>query len=480
MMDKDVLHVDRFGKTLVHPIAALILALAIIILFGSPRKYASWAFIIISCFIAQAQRIHVIGLDFTFLRILACLGIVRVFVRDEVKGFKFNQVDYAVIAFTLARCLFSLVHKTQTVVVGGESQGGSMAVYGETVDFWGMYFFIRCTIRDFDDLKAMMYGFMTIAIPVAMSFIYEHKAQVNIFGIFRTSGEVTVTRSREGVLRCMGAYSHPILAGCFWAVQMPLMGAYIKQKGHIKIFPLIGIAAASIVILSTGSSSGIAATGVAFMGGCLFIFRKRMRLIRWSVFLGLVTLQLVMARGAAHILARVNVVGGSTGYYRFKLIDQFVSHWREWVVAGSTKGTSTWDVPMYDIVNYYVNLGFAGGILLLFLIFWVFNRAFKQAGKSMESAGSDIEGQLIGWACGVSVFVHLIQFMVVSYYGQIQMTWYFSLALVSVTAGVMANRGYGFPVMFGRPADPLARLAARPPGYPRYPQNPQPVRVQGR
>jgi hypothetical protein len=259
---------------------------------------------------------------------------------------------------------------------------------------------------------------------------------------------------------------------------MPLMGAYIKQKGHIKIFPLIGIAAASIVILSTGSSSGIAATGVAFLGGCLFLFRKRMRLIRWSVFLGLVTLQLVMARGAAHILARVNVVGGSTGYYRFKLIDQFISHWRDWFVSGSTKGTASWDVPMYDIVNYYVNLGFAGGILLIFLIFWVFNRGFKQVGKGMESAGDDVEGQLIAWATGVSLFVHLIQFMVVSYYGQIQMTWYFSLALVSVTAGAMAKQGYGFPVMFGRQADPLSRLAnGRPGGYPQYPQ---PVRMQGR
>ena len=35
--------------------------------------------------------------------------------------------------------------------------------------------------------------------------------------------EITVVR--EGRLRCQGAFAHPILAGCFWAEQLPLIAA---------------------------------------------------------------------------------------------------------------------------------------------------------------------------------------------------------------------------------------------------------------
>ena len=476
--DKYNFHNTKFDTTVVHPVAALILAASIAWLLFSSRKYAVWPFIIIACFVTQLQRITLGGLDFTFLRILVVFAFVRLLMRDEIKGFKFNGLDYAVIAFSIGRIAFSLIRKSASVGYAPGQQTGALQIYGQTMDFWGMYFYFRCVVRDFDDLRHTMYGFMAAAIPVALSFIYEAVALRNLYAPFR-GGDSDITRSRDGVLRCMGAYSHPILAGCFWAVLMPLLGAFIRQKGRIKIFPLVGIAAASVTIVLSGSSSPIAATGIAFVGGCLFLFRKRIRLIRWAVFLGLVTIQLVMARGAAHLLARVNIIGGSTGYYRFKLIDQFLGHWSDWWLSGSSKGTSNWDVPMYDIVNYYVNLGLSGGVVMLFLIALLFNRAFKNTGEAMKSAGGDVEGELIAWACGVSVFVHLIVFMVVTYYGQIEMTWYFSLAMTAVTAGAARPQGYGFPVMFGRQTDPLSRLAARPMGYPQQ-GYPRPLGVQGR
>jgi hypothetical protein len=276
----------------------------------------------------------------------------------------------------------------------------------------------------------------------------------------------------------MAAYSHPILAGLFWALLMPYFGAFIKQRGKIKFFPLLAIVCAAVTIILSGSSTPIAAAGVAFIGGCLFLLRKHIRLIRWGVFLFLVALQLVMARGAAHVLSRINIIGGSTGYYRFKLIDQFISHWKEWFWSGSSKGTSTWEVQMYDIVNYYVNLGFSGGIWLILLITWVFVRAYKNVGESMRNA-PDTESKLIAWATGVAVAVHMIAFMVVSYYGQIDMMWYFSLAMTTVGAGAVMQQqqSYGFPVLFGQNPDPLSRLAARPPMGMGYPQGYRPIRT---
>lgn len=467
-----------FGTTFVHPVALVILAVALIIMFTSPRKYAVWPFIIIACFVAQAQRITVAGLDFPFLRLLVVFGAIRLLIRDEITGYRFNRLDWAVLAFGCGRMLFSYIGKTggvSAVSLGGEKPG-ALQTYGQVFDFWGMYFYFRCVVRDFNDLRHAIFGFMVVSIPTAAAFIYEYVTETNLFAAFRgSSGQA---RSRDGILRCMAAYSHPILGGLFWALLMPYFGAMIKQNGRIKFFPIVAIICGATTIILSGSSTPIAAAGVAFIGGCMFLLRNHMRLIRWGVFLFLVTLQLVMARGAAHVLSRINIVGGSTGYYRFKLIDQFISHWKEWFWLGSSKGTSTWDVPMYDIVNYYVNLGFSGGIWMILLITWVFVRAYKNVGENMRAA-PDTENKLLAWATGVAVVVHMISFMVVSYYGQIDMMWYFSLAMTAVGVGAVMHQpqAYGFPVMFGPQGDALSRLAGRPPMGVGYPQGYRQIRT---
>jgi hypothetical protein len=451
------------NSTVLHPVAGIILAAMVLMMLGVQRRYAIWPLIVIACFIPQAQRIAIAGLDFTFLRIMVVFAVLRIMLWGEYREFKFTHLDLSVLVFALLRVVWGELFKSSGPAGPGvPAETGSMQKYGTAMDMLGMYFYFRCVVRDFDDLKSATYGFMWASIIVCATFVYEGVSGTNPFGPMRGVGTVVEARERDGVLRLTGAYSHPILAGIFWAAVLPYMGAFIKQKGRIHWLPLVAIACAGVTIILTGSSSPVMAAGVAFIGGCLFLVRGHIRLIRWCVFLGLVALQITMAKGAAHVLSRITIFGSSTGYYRFKLIDQFIANWKDWFLVGSKTGTANWDIPMYDIVNFYVILGLSGGITMLILITWVFNRAYKSAGQAMDSAGPDTEGQLIGWATGVAVCVHMISFLVVTYFGQVLMTWYFALAVTAIRSRAMGRGRNPIMTMLGRRADPLAQLAARP------------------
>ena len=426
--------------------AVLLLSLMCVAILFVPRRQAVWPMIVIGCFITQAQRINIATLDFTMLRVIIVFSFLRLLIRNEFTGLKFNKVDLMVIIFMSTRIIWSFARQKQGVT--------SIQSLGEAMEMWGFYFYFRCVVRDLDDLRGAMIGFMLVSIPVAIAFIYEATALHNPFSFF--GGVSEVTRARDGKLRCMGAYSHPILAGCYWAALLPYMGAMIKRKGRITYLPLLAIVCSTVIILLTSSSTPVMWAGVGFLGGCLFIYRKRMRLIRWWVGITMVITHFMISKGLWFILARINVFGGSTGYYRFKLIDQFIEHYKEWFWAGTLLGTSTWEVPMFDIVNYYVYLGLTGGILILIIMVMLLVASFKNVGRGLKTT-TNVEDELMVWATGVSMFVHMVMFLVIFYFGQINMVWYFSLAVTSVSG---ANAAY--PVAFGRRnMDPLKRLATR-------------------
>ncbi len=427
--------------------AALLVAAMCAWLLFSNRRQAVWPLIVVSCFITQAQRINIATLDFTMLRVMVVFCFIRVFSRNEWQGLRMNKLDWMMIIFMSTRIVWSFARQKQGVT--------SIQTLGEAMEMWGFYFYFRCVVRDLDDLRGAATGFMLASIPIAIAFIYEATALRNPFAFF--GGVSEVTRARDGKLRCMGAYSHPILAGCFWAALLPYFGAMIKRNGRITYLPFVAILCSTVIILLTSSSTPVMGAGFAFIGGCLFVYRRRMRLIRWWVFITMIVTHFMVSKGLWFVLARINVFGGSTGYYRFKLIDQFIEHYKEWFWAGTLLGTSTWDVPMFDIVNYYVYLGLTGGILILILITMLLVQAYKNVGRALKTTTNQ-EDELMAWATGVSIFTHMLMFFVVFYFGQINMIWYFSLAVTSVS-----GRGAMFPVAFGRRhADPLKRLAARP------------------
>ena len=81
-----------------------------------------------------------------------------------------------------------------------------------------------------------------------------------------------------------------------------------------------------------------------------------------------ILLDLVMKAPAYYIIARADIIGGSTGWHRAALIDSAIRHLNEWWLIGTdytrnwmVTGVS-WSADNTDITNHYLYLGVLGGL----------------------------------------------------------------------------------------------------------------------
>jgi hypothetical protein len=418
-MDEYVVGVaDWHNTTTIHPLGVFVTLSLGVLLVLTPRHYAIAPMVLLACFIPSAQRLVVMGADFDLLRILVLFAWVRLLVRNEFQGFIWNRLDTMVVAWMFSGIfIYTLAYGTQSAFVNR---------CGWAFDGFGMYFFFRSMLRDWKDIEFLICALILISFPLAIAFCWERLTGRNMFSIFGGVPETTVVR--DGKLRCQGAYSHAILAGCFWVVTMPWMIAQVVNGR--KWMGLAGIGAAMVVVVNCSSSTPILALGFMVLGVSLYFARDYLRVIRWGFLLLLVVLHLVMNNPVWHLLARVNVVGGSTGWHRFRIMDATINNFSEWWLLGE-KDPMSWGVwEMRDITNQYILEALRGGLLTLTCYIIMIGVAFGLVGKSLRSCGDETSKRVLVWSIGTSLFVHVCIYFSVSYFGQIIMLWYLTLAMI--------------------------------------------------
>jgi hypothetical protein len=250
-----------------------------------------------------------------------------------------------------------------------------------------------------------------------------------LFSIF--GGVDAITPVREGRLRCQGAFSHAILAGCFWASLMPLFAAYWWKGAKQKVWAIVGLITSSIVVICCASSTPVMGVIAVVIGGGMFLLRRHMRLVRWAIVLILVGLHMVMQSPVWHLIARVSAVGGSTGWHRYYLINQAIVNFSDWWLTGCSGYTVlSWGVFAGDVTNQYILEGLRGGFLTLCLFVILIAIAFREVGKLWRLQSWYPYRLALSWAIGVSLFVHCMNFIGVAYFGQIHIVWYLILAMI--------------------------------------------------
>jgi hypothetical protein len=441
--------------TVLHPVEGAILVAMIVALLVCKRRYAVWPAIVIACFVVPSQRIVVGGFDFTLTRIIILAAMLRVLIRAEFKGFSLNRLDLAFIAFMVIRTLMAL---------GSDLPPGEFTQrLGGAMESLGMYFTCRCFIRDWSDVFATVRGFIWIGVPVAACFIVEAMTHRNVFGAFGYVPEIG--QMREGQYRAQAAFAHPILAGVYWAVLTPLMAALFWQgRGRAKFEAILGLTVSSIIIVACASSTPIVAIFFGFLGAAFFPLRASMRVIRWSLLAGFILFQCLSDKPAWRLLVDVDVVGGSTGYYRYKLIDEGVKHFDQWWLMGGNINTTDWSPELDDDTDHYLVIALQGGVVLLGTFLIVISLAFGSVGRAWRHAGRNRPLVIAAWALGVSLFMHVMSFFSVTYFGQSVMLWDLTLAMCgSMRPAAKAKK----PL----PREPLARHAklAISPTAPRSP-----------
>ena len=164
----------------------------------------------------------------------------------------------------------------------------------------------------------------------------------------------------------------------------------------------------------------------------------------WGVVGMIFALHIVMRAPVWHLLARVGVVSGSTGYHRYRLVNEAIQNFWEWMLLG-TRDTAHWGPGLLDVTNQFVLEGVQGGLITLILfcaILLVAGRAFARLSIHSRDNGESY----LAWCAFVTLLAHVISFFGVSYFGQIAMPWWLLLA----AAGHFYGQVYTTPVPLER------------------------------
>jgi hypothetical protein len=391
--------------TNVHPTGLVALAFALVITLTCKRKNALLPLFCITFLLPSAQRVVLAGLDFSFPRLMLLGLAVRATARGEWRRLRPTGIDRAL--FTWAGCAAAVY------VIRNGSTSALIFKLGESYDLLGLYWITRNYTSSAKAVLRTCKWLAGIGSIAAILFAIEKSTGRNLFSVF--GGAPEFTKVREGRLRCQGPYVHPILAGALWAGFIPpLLGARRMMRTTLdRLVPLVGTFGAFVIIFACASSTPLLGVmgGLGFMS--LWTLRAHVPLLRRAVLAGLVVIHFARARPAWQLIAMAGVVGGSTGYHRYQLVDAFIRRWPEWFLLG-TSSTAHWGHFLFDLANQFVREGVEGGFmgLLTFVIFVARTFALAGALAKRRTRGSDT--QFLAWALGTAFAAHCVMFIGIS------------------------------------------------------------------
>lgn len=382
-----------------------------------PRKYLLMPYIIAACMVPMDQRILIADLDFTALRFCVLTGFLRMWLRGEMRSVPWNVVDKLVFAWMLVgSTVYVLQWQTFSAAVNRS---------GVMFDGFGLYWIFRMALRNWEDIVHVLRSFAVAAILSAPFVILERVRQKSPYSFFGHSPAAF----HRGRFRCAGPFPHAIMMGLFWTCLMPWFYA-CTRAGISKMLFWTAIAAAMVCVRLSASSTPLMAVMAVMMFMALYKYRSQGRQMTIVVAVMLVGLHIVMKQPVWHLMARVNVFGGSTGWHRFHLFDQFIKHVGEWFVLG-TRSTAHWGMGLADVTNQFVLEGVRGGMLSLGIFLALVVAAVRIPAKASLRFSSP-EVSWMYWGICVSVLAHLVAFWGVSYFGQIIMLLYLVFAMVAL------------------------------------------------
>ncbi len=417
---------------MVHPIILLAVLIAgLLIVFGSRNKALS-AFLAAALLIPTDQVLLIGSLHFPMLRVLIIFGAIRM-MRAKTSGMRllgagWNKIDLAMTVLTIVTAVSGVLLWQQSAAV--------VFQLGNLYSAFGAYFLLRFLIRDEDDLVQAIRTMAYVAMFVAVIMTYEQATGKNPYYAYLGGAHADMYGSaieRDDKFRATGCFGHPILAGTFGAISLPLFAGIIWRDKKKRLVGWLGIAAATVMAMAANSSTALLGFGGGLIGLGFWPIRRWMRPVRWMIVLTLVTLHLSMKAPVWHLISRIDLSGGSSSYHRYQLINQCILHFRDWWLIG-TKSYADWGWDMWDLSDQYVGTADTAGLvpLLAFIAMIVFG--FKYVGSARRAASGDRRRELFVWALGASLFANVVAFVGIGYFDQTIVAWYALVAMIPIAA----------------------------------------------
>jgi hypothetical protein len=417
----------RFGggaaETAIHPLVAVWLLIAIVLILVLPRGKAITPFLLAFFTIPVGQVVVLGGLHFTALRVLILAGLARRLSFRKSSGGKypggFNALDWAVVLWSVSAVIaFCLEFMERQAFING---------LGNLLDTLGGYLVVRFLIPDGEALRRTIKTLAAICAILGVCMINEKISHVNVFGL--VGGIPLAVTVRDGHIRAAGTLGC-LYAGAFAGVLIPLF-LWLWTEGKSRMAAFAGLAGATAMVITSYSSTSYLALGGSILGLAFWPLRKGMRLVRWGLMLMLVGLHMVMKAPVWALIARIDLTGSSSGDQRYMLVDMTIKRFSDWWLLGA-KDYPTWGWGSWDLVNQFVAVALTGGLLTLIFYVAIFARSFGAIGKARKLVTGDRGQEWLLWCLGSALFATVVAHFGINYMAQLIMGFFPLVACISV------------------------------------------------
>ena len=416
----------KFGggaaDTILHPIVAVTLVIAILLILMVERKKIIIPFLLAFFTIPVGQVVVLAGVHFTALRFLI-LAVIwrRSFARKATSGPKFacgfNALDRIVVIWALLTLVmfYFQYFETQVLVKG----------LGDMVDTLGAYLALRFLVSDREVVWRMIKVLAVICVIQGICMMSEQITHQNVFNALGANNPTI----REGHVRSEGAMG-TLYAGAFAGFSIPMfLALWYKPKARTAMYT--GLIGATAMAFASHASTSWMAYGGSLLGLCFWPIRKQMRLIRWAIVLTLVILHLVMNGPVWSLIEHVDITGGSSSYHRYMLVDNCIRHFSDWWLIGY-KNYPEWGFDMWDLCNQFVVAALGGGLITLIYFIRIYSNSFAAIGLTRRQVQGDRNEEWFLWCLGSSLLANAVASFGINYMVHLMTCFFCLLTTISV------------------------------------------------
>ncbi len=330
---------------------------------------------------------------------------------------------------------------------------GLPAGLGLALDLIVPYFIARISVSNFQDFRrtlivlAPVFFFFAILLPIEafLNFRFIRETAISIFGSLggsyygMTSTFRIATDMRYGLLRATGPFSHPILAGIFFASLLPLY-----YWSGIRGWPrLLGLGAGLFAVFTLSSAAYLAILLFLVLATYDFI-RRLVTFLSWPLFVIVTScvalvLHVVSQNGLVSVLIRFTL-DPQTGRYRLLIWDYgtesvarnpFFGIGFERFVALAWMGDS--------IDAHWLNLAVRHGLLSTVFLLSLILLTIWGCAKTVMRVPEPNSSLMIGLAVALVIF--LVVGFSVAYFGGLLIWFVLVLGIACSTSSLSSKAG---------------------------------------
>jgi len=415
--------------TILHPLVAAGMLLAIVAILFLPRRRAITPFLLAFFTIPLGEVLVLAGIHLQMQQILIVTVLFRMAAFPGVASQKrfaggFNALDVFVVLWAIsAFIIFSLQWMAMQAVIKS---------LGDLLQTLGGYLAVRFLIPDRAVFRRMLKTFALVCAIQGVLMIIEQFTHQNVLSFL---GAPT-PEFRDGHVRSQGAIVN-LYAGMFAGVSIPLF-LWLWTEKKSRIAACTGLIGSTAMVVASFASTSWTTYGASLIGLCFWPFRRQMRLIRCGVVAVLVGLHVVMHGPVWSLIEKIDLTGGSSSYHRYMLVDNCIRHFGDWWFLGA-RNYGDWGFVMFDVCNQFILVALRGGLLTLILYIWIYKQSFSIIGKTRKRIAGDRAQEWTLWCLGSALFATVVSSFGIYYI--VYLIVFFYCLLVSISTWALDSGG---------------------------------------